>query len=113
MADEVRERLPRPDPRRPREPDEDRESDDLASLDERVVEERLNPEVHVEGCGGGSPAGNRGEDDSGLGPDPIQQQMGGDPQSPEAQPPPRGREAECPNSEKEKERVGPEASLEG
>src|SRR3989442_4687223 len=93
MADEVRERLPRPNPRRPREPDEDRETDNLASLDERVVEERLNPEVHVEGCGGGRPTLNRGEGDSGLGSDPIQQQMGWEPQIPEAQAPPRERGA--------------------
>src|SRR3989442_14490497 len=106
MADEVRERLPRPNPRRPREPDEDRETDNLASLDERVVEERLNPEVHVEGCGGERPAVSPVEDDSGLVPDPIQQQMGGDPESHEAQPPPRGREAECQNGEKEQEQGG-------
>src|SRR5436309_9034048 len=76
MADEVRERLPRSNPRRPGEPDEDRESDDLAGLDERVVEERLKPEVHVEGRRSERPAVRRIQDDGRLVPDPIQQQMG-------------------------------------
>src|SRR3989442_1879809 len=108
MADEVRERLPRPDPRRPREPDEDRESDDLASLDERVVEERLNPEVHVEGCGGERPTLSRVEGASGLGPDPDQQQKGGDPESHQAQPPPTGRGAQCYEGEEEHARTCPQ-----
>src|SRR5207245_6467791 len=76
MADEVRQRLPRSDSRRPDEPDEDRESDDLAGLDERVVEERLNPEVHIEGRGWERPAVSRIQDDGRLVPDPVQQQMG-------------------------------------
>src|SRR2546425_5960058 len=78
MADEVRERLPRPDPRRPGEPDEDRESDDLAGLDERVVEERLKPEVHVEGCGGERPAPKPGEGGSWGGFATLPHQKGGD-----------------------------------
>src|SRR2546428_13328146 len=79
MADEVPQRLPRSDPRRPDEPDEDRESDDLAGLDERVVEERLNPEVHIEGRGGERPAVSRVQDDGRLVSDPVQEQMGWDP----------------------------------
>src|SRR2546427_4877798 len=78
MADEVPQRLPRSDPRRPGEPDEDRESDNLAGLDERVVEERLNPEVHVEGRGGGRPALKRGQNDGHRGPDAVEKQRGCD-----------------------------------
>src|SRR5256712_10483673 len=76
MAAEAPQRLPRSDPRRPREPDEDRESDDLAGLDERVVEERLNPEVHIEGRGWERSAVSRIQDDGRVVPDPGQEQKG-------------------------------------
>src|SRR2546427_11694979 len=76
MADEVPQRLPRSDPRRPDEPDEDRESDDLAGLDERGVEERLDPEVPGEGRPGERPAGSRGQNHGRVVPKPGPKQMG-------------------------------------
>src|SRR5437867_728784 len=108
VADELPECPPGSDPVGPREPDQDDEPNDLADLDIRVVEQRLEPPVHVEGGHRERPSVRRIPDDGRLIPNQVEQKVRGDPEADESEDAQRRNETEGEDCEQEEERVRPE-----
>src|SRR5437016_11781648 len=83
----------------PYEEDEDRGADDLARLDEWVVEERRNPVFRVLGRRAKTPAVGRIDDDPRHLPDSIDQKVHRSPEADEPEAPQVRREADCEDRE--------------
>src|SRR5437773_9790436 len=96
----------------PYEEDENRDADDLARLDEWVVEERRNPEIRVVGRRVKTPAVGRIEDDPGHLPDSIHQEVRRNPEADEPEAPQVRGEARREDREEEDEGVRPDPRLE-
>src|SRR6266568_5621514 len=93
MAQERAERRPGSDSVGPRERDEDREPEELAGLDVRVVQERLEPDVRAEGRRREGPAERRIPEHAREIPDLVEEQVGRDAEANEAPRPQHGDEA--------------------
>src|SRR5438132_3646767 len=96
----------------PYEEDEDRGADDLAGLDEWVVEERRNPVCRVLGRRVKAPAVGRIEDDPRHLPDPVHEEVRRNPEADEPEAPQVRGEARREDREEEDEGVRPDARLE-
>src|SRR2546430_11441744 len=112
MARELSKRLPRQEAFSPHEDDEDDGAHNLARLDVRIVEQGVEPSPRVKRGGAKRPSVGRVQHDPRGLPQPIQQEMRGDPESDEPEAPQPRDEAQRENREQEDEGVGPDPCLE-
>src|SRR5438105_15793835 len=108
MAYELSQGSPGPQVLPPYEEDEDRGADDLARLDEWVVEERRNPVFRVLGRRVKTPAVGRIEDDPRHLPYSVHEEVRRNPEADEPEAPEVRREADREDREEEDEGVRPD-----
>src|SRR6266545_1964451 len=112
MAQERAECRPGSDSVSPREGEEDREAEELAELDVRVVQERFEPHVRAEGHGRERPTVRGIPEDAWEVPDLVEEEVGRDPEADEPEAPPPRDETERKDRGEEEERVRPQPRLE-
>src|SRR3989440_1177575 len=112
MARELSKRLPRQEAFSPHEDDEDYGAHNLARLHIRIMEQRVEPSPRAKRRGAERPSVGRVQHDPGGLPQPIQQEMRGDPETDEPEAPQPRDEAQREDREQEDEGVGPDSRLE-
>src|SRR5256885_9113498 len=112
MARELSKRLPRQEAFSPHEEDEDYGAHNLARLHIRIVEQPDEHSPRVKRRGAERPSVGSIQHDPGGLPQPIQQEMRGDPETDEPEAPQPRDEAQREDREQEDEGVGPDSRLE-
>src|ERR1700704_5483645 len=112
MESEVPKGLPGSEAVAPHEEDKDRGPDDLAGLDQGIVQQRVDPAFRVEGDRVEGPTEGRIQHDPRALPESVDEVMGAHTEGDESQAPEARRETEGGEREQEDEGVRPDAPFE-